>query len=130
MQSMIAMSFHKKEIPHAKSRVNTLLPLAPPRALGALALAFCLMRCQRQLDLRRCCQKVRRQLHVGTNGPDQHLVIFGATAIGFEPPNERQGVFGAQIDLLEILEEFEASKHHGFHLKGYYMSGVEVRGRI
>src|SRR5207244_12571751 len=79
MQSMIAMSFHKKEIPHAKSRVNTPLPLAAtPRALGTLALAFCLMHCQRQLDLRGCCQKVCRQLYVGTNGPDQHLVLFGA----------------------------------------------------
>jgi hypothetical protein len=31
---------------------------------------------------------------------------------------------------LEILEECEASKHHGFHLQGYHMSGVEIRGQI
>jgi hypothetical protein len=128
---MIAMSFQKQEIPHATSRVNTPLQLAAtPSALGALALAFCLMPWRRRLDHRGCCQKVRRQLHVGANGPDQHLVIFGATVLGCEPPDERQGVFGAQIDLLEILKKFEVSKHHGFHLKGYRMSGVGIRGRI
>jgi hypothetical protein len=128
---MIARSFQKKEILHAPSRVNTPLQLgATPSALGALLLAFCLTRWRRRLDHRGCCQKVRRQLHVGANGPEQHLVIFGATASGFKPPYECQGVFGASIDLLEILEEFEASQHHGFHLKGYHMSGVGIRGRI
>ena len=73
---------------------------------------------------------VRRYLGMGSYHRDQHLIIFGATAIGFKPPDECQGVFGAQIDLLEILEEFEASKHHGFHLKGDHMSGVGSRGRI
>ena len=131
MQSMIVRSFQKEEIPHAKSRVNTPLPLAAtPSALGALSLAVYLTRWRSRLDHRGGCRQVRRQLHVGTHGPDQHLVILGATAIGFEPPDERQGVVGAQINLLEILEEFEASKHHGFHLKGYHMSGVGIRGRI
>jgi hypothetical protein len=96
MRPMMAMVFQTKEIPHANSCVNTLLLLAaPPSAFGALSVAFCLTRWQRRLDQRGCCQQVRRQLHVGANGPDQHLIIFGATAIGFEPPDERRGVFGA-----------------------------------
>ena len=132
MRSLMAMSCQQKEIPHATSCVNTPLPLAAtPRTLGTpLLLAFCLTPWRRRLDLRGCCQNVCRQLHVGANGPDQHLIIFGATAIGFKPPKKRQGVFEAQIDLLEVLEECEASKHHGFHLKGSHISGVEIRGRI
>lgn len=128
---MIAIACQTKEIPHVTSRVNTPLPLAPPpRVFGALSLAFCLTPWRRRLDHRGGCQKVRRQLPVGAHGPDQHLVICGATAIGFKPPDERQGIFGAQIDLVEILEEFETSKHHGFHLMGNPLSGVEIRGRI
>ena len=128
---MIAIACQKKELPHATSHVNTPLPLAPPpRVFGALSLAFCLTPWRRRLDHRGRCQQVCRQLHVGAHGPHQHLVIFDATAIGFKPSDQRQGVFGAEIDLLEILEEFETSKHHGFYLKSYHMSGVEIRGRV
>lgn len=128
---MMAIAYQKKEIPHATSRVNTPLPLAPPpRVFGALSRAFCLTLWRRRLDHRGRSQQVRRQLHVGAHGPHQHLVIFDATAIGFKPADQHQGVFGAEIDLLEILEEFETSKHHGFHLQGYHMSGVEIRRRF
>jgi hypothetical protein len=133
MRSMMAIAFQTQEIPHAKRCVNTLLLLAAtPSALDALSFAFGLTHWHRRLDHRGGCQKVRRQLHVGAKGPAQHLIIFSATAIGFEPPDERRGVFGAEIDLLEILEKFEASKQHGFHnlLKGYHMSGVGIRDRI
>ena len=64
---------------------------------------------------------------MGSNDPDQHLVILGTTAIGFKPPHQRQGFFRAQIDLLEILEEFEASKHDRLHCKGEQVQGVEIR---
>jgi hypothetical protein len=52
---------------------------------------------------------------MGSNDPDQHLVILGTTAIGFKPPHQRQGFFRTQIDLLEVFEEFEASKHDRLH---------------
>lgn len=118
---MITRSLRKKEIPHCASRVNTPTQLAAMTVaspLGALTLAFALARWRRRQGGRGRVQEVRRQLGVGSNDPDQHLVILGATAIRFKPSHERQGVFGAQIDLLEILEEFEVSKHDGLHSGG------------
>ena len=73
-------------------------------------------------------QEVRRQVGVGPHHLDQHLVILGATAIGFKPPHQRQGLFRTQIDLVEIFEQFEASKHNGLHLNGDQASGVGIRG--
>jgi len=60
-------------------------------------------------------QEVRREFGVGLNDPDQHLAIFGATTIGFESPYQGQGVFSAQINLSEIVEQFKALKHDGLH---------------
>jgi hypothetical protein len=60
---------------------------------------------------------------VGSNDPDQHLVIFSATAIGFKPPYQPQGLFRAQIDLLEIGEQFEVSKHDGLQEGGSSVAG-------
>jgi hypothetical protein len=46
-------------------------------------------------------------LAVGAPDPDQHLLILGATAIGFQAPPQRQGLFRTQIDLAEITKEFQ-----------------------
>jgi len=104
--------------------------MAAASALGALTLALRLARWQRRLDDRGGFQDVRRQLDVGSNKPDQHLVILGATASACKPPYERQGVCGAQSDLVEILEEGEASQHDGLPLKEYQASGLGIRGLI
>ena len=55
----MALSWQPKEMPHAKSRVNTPLPLAAtPSALGALSRAFCFTRWRRRLDHRGCSHSV------------------------------------------------------------------------
>src|SRR5687767_10909023 len=102
MGSMIARSLRKQEIPQWANRVNTPMRLAaraPPSALGAPSLAFARGRWPRGLGARGRFHEVRRQLGVGLNDPDQYLVILGTAALGFKPPPQRQGVFGAQIDL-------------------------------
>jgi hypothetical protein len=88
---------------------------APPRALGTLTRAFDLARQRRRLVGRGGLQAVHRELGVGLNDPDQHLAIFGRQAIGFKSPYQGQGLFRAQINLAEIVEQFEASKHDGLH---------------
>jgi hypothetical protein len=88
---------------------------APPNALGTLTRAFALAHQRRGLVDRGGLQEVRRELGVGLNDPNQHLAIFGATTIGFKSPYQGQGLFRAQINLSEIVEQFEASKHDGLH---------------
>lgn len=64
---------------------------------------------------------------MGSNDPDQHLVILGTTAIGFKPPYQCQGFFRTEIDLVEVFEEFEASKHDRLHCKGEQVQDVRIR---
>jgi hypothetical protein len=52
---------------------------------------------------------------VGTNDPDQHLIILDTAAISFKSLDQRKGFLGAPIDLVHIPEEFEVSKHNGLH---------------
>lgn len=126
-----------KEITHAASHVNTpvyLTAMAAASAFGTLSLTPSLRRGRRRLDDRGGFREVRRQLHMGSNDPHQHLVILGATAIGFKPPYQRQGLFRTQIDLLEIVKQFEESKHEGFHSGrshvGLRLADVDIRGLI
>jgi hypothetical protein len=69
--------------------------MASPRTLGALTPAFALTRWRRRRVDKGDLQEVRRELGVGADNPDQHLVIFRATAIGFKSPYQCQGVFKA-----------------------------------
>jgi hypothetical protein len=89
--------------------------MAPPSTLGALRQAFALACWHRWPVDRGALQEIRRELGVGLNDPDQHLAIFGATTLGFKSPYQGQGLFRAQINLSEIVEQFEASKHDGLH---------------
>jgi hypothetical protein len=61
---------------------------------------------------------------VGPRNPDQRLIVLRTTGISFKPPHQRQGLFKTEIDLVEVLEKFEASKHDGLHLKGDQASDV------
>jgi hypothetical protein len=65
---------------------------------------------------------------VGPHDPDQRLIVLGATAIGFKPPDQYQGLFRTEMDLLEVLKKFEVSKHDRLHLQGDQASGVGTRG--
>jgi hypothetical protein len=67
---------------------------------------------------------------VGPHDPDQCLIVLGATAIGFKPPDQYQGLFRTEMDLLEILKKFEVSKHDRLHLKGDQASSVGPRGLL
>ena len=128
---MMVRLLRTQEIPHGGSRVNTLRPLATmaPRALSALALAFARAPWRRRLLARGGRQEVRRKCGVGADHPDQHLAIFGATTLGFKSPQQGRGVFEAQINLSEIVEQLKASKHDGLHhRKGNQDSGVRIRG--
>jgi hypothetical protein len=131
MRSTVAMSFGKRDVPHSKSRVNpdTRLATAMARAFGhlTLALRFRFALWQKPLKDRGLFDEVGRHLGVSPHDLDQHLVILGATAIGLNPMYQRQRCFGAQIHLLEVSEEFEASKHDGLHLKGDQAQGVGIR---
>lgn len=79
-----------------------------PSALGPLSLVVGLGRWRRWLQGRPRLQDIGRQRGVPQR---QHLVILGTAAIGFMPPDQRQGFGEAEIDLLHILEEFAVSKH-------------------
>ena len=89
--------------------------MAVASALGARSLVLSREHGQRPLQVRQDSPIIGRQLGVGANDPDQRLVILDTAAIGCKSSDQRQTFFGAQIDLLHILEEFEVSKHDGLH---------------
>jgi hypothetical protein len=100
-----------------------------PRALSARALAFARAPWRRRRLARGDLQEVRRELGVGADHPDQPRAIFGATTLGVKSPQQGRGVFEAQMNLSEIVEQFKASKHDGLHhRKGIQDSGVRIRG--
>ena len=70
-------------------------------------------------------QPIGRQRGVGPHDPDQRLIVLRTTGISFKPPHQRQGLFRTEIDLVEVLEKFEASKHDGLHLKGDHAAVVD-----
>ena len=64
---------------------------------------------------------------VDSQNLDQHLVIFRTAVICLKPPSQGERVCGTQIDLLNMLQEFEEPKHNGLHLKGNHTQSVLTR---
>ena len=75
-------------------------------------------------------QPIGRQRGVGPYDPDQCLIVLRATGIRFKPPHQLQGFFRTEIDLMEILEKFETSKHDGLHFKGDQASDIGMRALL
>jgi hypothetical protein len=73
---------------------------------------------------------IGRQRGVGPYDPDQRLIVLRATGIRFKPPHQLQGFFRTEMDLVEILEKFETSKHDGLHFKGDHASDVGMRALL
>ena len=134
MRLPLALSGGARDVTHAARRVNThthLAARAATRPLGALPLArrpVCEGRPFKGWG--RFQPIIGRQHGVGPHDPDQHLIVLRATGIGFQPPHQRQGLFRIEIDLMKVLEKFEASKHDGLPLKEAQASGVDIRGLL
>ena len=134
MRLSLALPVGARDVTHAARRVNThahLTARAATSPLGALTLPG------RPACGGRLCKGrgrfppiIGRQRRVGPHDPDQRLIVLRATGIGFQPPHQRQGFFRTEIDLVKVLEKFEASKHDGFHLNGAQASGVGMRGLL
>jgi hypothetical protein len=67
------------------------------------------------------------KLCVDSQDLDQHLVIFRTAVICLKPPYQGERVYGTQIDLLNMFQEFEEPKHNGLHLKGDHTQSVLIR---
>jgi hypothetical protein len=67
---------------------------------------------------------------VGSDDPDQHLVVLRATAVGFKALEQRQGFFKTQTDLSEIGQEFEKSKHARLQPQGGSNVGYGNQGLV
>ena len=133
MRLPLARSVGPRDGTHAARRVNTPAPLAAraaTRPLGALTLAGRPARGGRPLKGQGRFQPIGRQRGVGPHDPDQRLIVLRTTGISFKPPHQRQGLFRTEIDLVEVLEQFEASKHDELHLKGDQASDVGLRGLL
>ena len=133
MRLPLALSVGTRDVTYPARRVNTPAHLAARAAtspLGALTLAGRPACGCRPFKGRGRFQPISRQRGVGPHDPDQRLIVLRATGIGFKPPHQRQGLFRTEIDLVEVLEKFEASKHDGLHLKGDQASGVGMRGLL
>ena len=118
---------------HAARRVNPHAPLAARAAtspLGALTLAGRPACGGRPFQGRGRFQPIGRQRGVGPHDPDQRLRVLRTTGISCKPPHQRQGLFRTEMDLVEVLEKFEASKHDELHLKGDQASDVGLRGLL
>jgi hypothetical protein len=131
MRLSLALPVGARDVTHAARRVNTHAHLAARAAtspLGALTLAGRPACGGRPFKGRgRFPPIIGRQRRVGPHDPDQRLIVLRATGIGFKPPHQRQGVFRTEIDLVKVLEKFEASKHDRFYLNGDQASGVGMR---
>jgi hypothetical protein len=134
MRLSLALPVGARDVTHAARRVNTYAHLAARAAtspLGALTLAGRPACGGRPFKGRgRFPPIIGRQRRVGPHDPAQRLIVLRATGIGFKPPHQRQGVFRTEIDLVKVLEKFEASKHDGLHLNGDQASGVYERSAL
>ena len=121
MRLPLALSVGARDVTHAARRVNTYTHLAAraaPSPLGALTLARRPARGGRPCQGRGRFQPIiGRQRGVSPHDPDQRLIVLRATGIGFKPSHQCQGLFRTEIDLVKVLEKFEASKHDELHLK-------------
>lgn len=133
MRLPLALSVGTREVTHAARRVKTHAHLAVWAATsspGALTLAGRPTRGSRPFKGWGRFPPIGRQRGVGSYDPDQRLIVPRATGIGFKPLHQRQGLFRTEIDLMEVLEKFETSKHDGLHLKEDQASGVGLRGLL
>ena len=133
MRLTLALSVGTRDVTHAARRVNTHAHLAVRAAtssLGALTLAGRPARGGRPFKGQGRFQPIGRQRGVGSHDPDQRLRVLRTTGISFKPSQQRQGLFRTEIDLVEVLEKFEASKHDELHLKGDQALDVGLRGLL
>ena len=133
MRWPLALSMGPRDVPHAARRVNPhahLATRAAPGPLGALTLVGWPAHGGRPLKGSGRFQPIGRQRGVGPHDPDQRLIVLQTTGISFKPPHQHQDLFRTEIDLVEVLEKFETSKHDGLHLKGDQASGVGMRGLL
>ena len=103
---------------------------AAPGPLGTRTLAGRPARGGRPFQSQGRFRPIGRQRGVGPHDPGQRLIVLRTTGISFKPPHQRQSLFRTEIDLVEVLEKFEASKHDGLHLKGDQASDVGMPGLL
>ena|SRR5207249_5906089 len=133
MRLTLALSVGPRDVTHAARRVNTpahLATRAAPGPLGALTLVGWPAHGGRPLKGSGRFPPIGRQRGVGPYDPDQRLIVLRATGISFKPPPPHQGLFRTEIDLVEVLEKFETSKHDGLHFKGDQASDVGMRALL
>jgi hypothetical protein len=133
MRLPLALSVGTRDVTYATRHVNTHAHLAARAAtspLGVLTLAGRPACGGRPCKGRGRFPPLGRQRGVGPHDPDQRLIVLRTTGISFKPPHQRQGLFRTEIDLVEVLEKFEASKHDGLHLKEDQASDVGMQGLL
>ena len=96
------------------------------RCLGRLPGAWRLRACRGRLARGLGAAHVRHELRVDSHDLEQYLVIFCTTALGFQAPYQYQCILWIQIDLLNMSQEFEESKHHGLHLEGDQAQSIQL----
>jgi hypothetical protein len=96
------------------------------RSCGSLPGTWQLRRGRRGLAKERE-SNIRRKLHICSHDLEQYLVIFRLTVVRFKPSHQCQGVLRTQIDLLNMFQELEESKHYRLHLQGDDAQSLQSR---
>jgi hypothetical protein len=60
------------------------------------------------------------------NEVGQPLAVLGTAGVRFDAIKQRPGFVGAEVDFLEVFEQFEALKHNILHRRRKKTSNVDV----